>query len=118
MIALIIGVLSFWLPLNDDVKPEKCEIARIYQSVDIAKESRVLTMNGSFSRATLLFEPHIIDKGEHTMNLTRKVKNLYHVEDTNIYIETRLCWNIGFKQSAKVIIEDMTAYTIGHVYFQ
>lgn len=118
MIGLIIGLLFLWTPMNDDVKPAQCEIARIYQSVDIPKESRVLTMNGSFSRATLLFEPYLLEKGEHSMALTRKVKDLYQVEGTNIYIETRLCWNIGFKQSARVVIGDMEAHTIGQVYFQ
>ncbi len=119
MIAnMVIVLFSFFAPVNNELKPDTCEIARIYQSTDIDKDAKVLTMNGSFSRATMLFEPYVLEKGEHNMNLTRKVKDLYNVEGTNIYIETRLCFNIGFKQPSKVVIEDVVGHKLGFVNFQ
>lgn len=115
---LYLLLLNVFISNPSAVKPAKCEISKIYQSEEISKEARVLTMNGSFAPATLLLQPLQLKPGEYEYALTRRATNLYKVEGTEIYIETKLCFNIGFKQKATIVINEDQGYIKGHVLFK
>jgi hypothetical protein len=112
-------LLLYFFPGDpDSIKPGQCDVAQIFQKVDIPENSRVLTMNGSFTTASLLLQPAPLENGKYEFSLTRRATNLYMVENSNLFIETKLCFNIGFQQSATVVIDNTDGYIKGTVTFQ
>lgn len=116
--GLLAALLLYFFPGNaGNIKPGKCDVAQVYQKVEIPENSRVLTLNGSFTTASLLLQPTQLESGNYEFTLTRRATNLYMVENSNLFIETKLCFNIGFQQKATVLIDNMDGYIKGTVTF-
>lgn len=119
-------MVAFWLFFANVIfsgQPEnitagQCEISVIYTTVDLPDNAKVLTQNGSFSTVSLLLKPTELAPGEYEYSLTRRATNLYKVENTSMYIETKLCFNIGFEQASTIIINNPDGFVKGTVIFK
>jgi hypothetical protein len=112
-VILVTVMTSFKLPISSG---KSCEIKEFYESVDSGKAS-VLTKSGKFEEVELLLKPAKMKEGVFTVSLTRKAANLYKVEGTDSYLETRYCYEFAMHEQVILKVESNYGYTKGKVIF-
>tara|TARA_B110000285_G_scaffold200540_1_gene234503 strand:+ start:1688 stop:2059 length:372 start_codon:yes stop_codon:yes gene_type:complete len=113
----LLGVLSL-TSFNDNVKGETvCDVKAIYKAVAVESGSSVLTVYGDVEKATLLLKPATMDEGALNIVVTRKGSNIYKVEGTDYYIETRSCYKYATNTKALLKVETNTGYNKGVITF-
>lgn len=95
----------------------ECEIAEFYKSIDPDSDTKVLTKSGDLEEVELLFIPTKMEEGVFKVDLTRKESNLYKIEGTNYYIETRYCYEYATSEEAILKVESNYGYTKGKIIF-
>lgn len=55
--------------------------------------------------------------GEYQVTVSRKDKDLYKIEGTNIYIQTQFCFEYAIFENAILDIDSTIGITIGTIYF-
>ena len=55
--------------------------------------------------------------GEYQVTVSRKDKDLYKIEGTNIYIQTQFCFEYAIHENAILDIDSTIGITIGTIYF-
>lgn len=118
MNKLLIGLLciicltSFYRPNTDD-----CDIEAFYKGLTPTDGTKVLTSNDELEDVKLLLMPIDIDKGNYVLKVTRKGSNLYKVDDKNIYIKTKYCYEYSYSQEVVLKVEGSYGYTKGKIIF-
>jgi hypothetical protein len=114
ILILILGLFSHTFP---EPPTTKCEISRVFTSVELDRDALVMTRHGSVSAADLLLTPTDMEIGEHKVVLTRRTTDLYRIVDSDIHIQTRRCFRSGHRMTATVTITDMSAWAKGQIIF-
>jgi hypothetical protein len=117
MLRLLIGIICI-LGLTSFHKPKisDCEIVAFYKAVTPISGTKVMTSNNDLEELELLLVPISINSGKYVVSITRKCGNLYKVDDKNIYIETKYCYEYSY--SDEVILKiDGDYYTKGKIIF-
>lgn len=93
MIKLIFGLLCL-VTLTSYNKPKslKYEIEAFYKGVTPTEGTKVLISSEDSEDVKLLLIPMDIDKGNYVVKVTRKGSNLYKMDEKNIYIVTKYCY--------------------------
>ena len=118
-IKLLIGFLCI-IFLTSFIKPvvsDEYDIEAFYKGVTPANGTMVLTTNDELEEAELILIPIDIDKGKYVVNVTRKGSDLYKVDDKNIYIKTRYCYEYSYGQEVVLKVEGAYGYTKGKIIF-
>ncbi|MBK9983867.1 MAG: hypothetical protein IPP15_16110 [Saprospiraceae bacterium] len=79
---------------NKNVSVNECDIEDFFSVVEPDYGTKVLTTLGSIEDAELILVPTKLDVGDYKVNVTRKATNMYKVEGTKIYIQTKYCLRI------------------------
>ena len=116
IILFIIGFLtsSFIVPTTDS----ECEIAQIYVAIDPDYGTKVLTESGELEEPEYILIPEEIDEGTYKVSVTRKASNLYMVDGTDFYLETRYCYEYATYDDAFLVVESNYGYTKGKIIFE
>jgi hypothetical protein len=65
----------------------------------------------------LILVPLQIDEGNYSISITRKGPNLYVIDNKNIYIETKYCYEYSMMQKAVLKVESKYGITKGKLAF-
>ncbi len=121
LIFLIIGAsifsTSFMNSSNVEISGDKCDIANFYEAIEPDMGVKVLTTFGDLEEAELILIPTKIEKGTYEIEITRKGSNVYKLEGTKYYIETRYCFKYAIYDDAILKVESNYGYQKGTVYF-
>lgn len=98
-------------------KANSYDIAGIYEKVDLKTGSKVLDSYGNIKDAKAVYVPTKIDSGKYEVELTRIDSNFYQIYGTNLYIETKYCYEYATRDDAILNITSNYGYTRGEVIF-
>lgn len=113
---LLIGIFVF--SAMSGIAQKKCDIAAIYSGKDVSYEDvKVLTKTGSVEDAELLLMPTRISEGSYEVRVTRKGSNMYRVDNDDIYILTRYCYEYSYSEEAILVVKGQYGYDKGSIIF-
>ena len=118
IILLLVGAIllsSSTHPLSSKV--DSYVIAGIYEKVELKSGSKVLDSYGNVKDAKAVYVPTKIDTGKYEVELTRIDSNFYQIYGTNLYIETKYCYEYATRDDAILNITSNYGYTRGEVIF-
>ncbi len=115
----ILGILGFLflVSFNTNSLSNECEVKEFYKAVEPDDKTMVLTKSGDIEEVELILVPAKMDEGLYKVKLTRKETNLYKVEGTNYYIETRYCYEYSTYNEVVLKVESNYGYTKGKIIF-
>ena len=118
MTNLFFGLLCL-LTLTSYNNPRSSEydIEAFYKGVTPTEGTKVLNSSDNLEDVKLLLVPIDIDKGNYVVKITRKGSNLYKVDDKNIYIVTKYCYEYSNRQEVIFKVESSYGYTKGKIIF-
>jgi len=94
-----------------------CDVAEFYQAIEPDYGVKVLTTSGDIEDAELILVPARIEEGTYEIEITRKGSNIYKLEGTKYYIETRYCYEYATYDDAILKVDNNYGYTKGKIYF-
>ena len=98
-------------------KASSYDIAGIYEKVELKSGSKVLDSYGNVKDAKAVYVPTKIDTGKYEVELTRIDSNFYQICGTNLYIETKYCYEYATRDDAILNVTSSYGYTRGEVIF-
>lgn len=118
LISLAILIFLSFGGLAYKSKSNECEINNFYEAISPNNRgTKVLTKSGNLEEIDLILVPTKLEAGKYKVSLTRKGSNIYKVENTNFWIETRYCYEYAFYKEAILIVESSYGYTKGKIIF-
>lgn len=116
---LVISIYLFtYLPTSDlKVELDSCDVSEFYEAVQPGSGVKALSRLGDLESVDILLVPTSIKAGDYKVNITRKGSNIYKLEGTDYYIETRYCYEYATFSSARFEVTSNYGYTKGKVYF-
>lgn len=93
------------------------DIAGIYEKVELKDGAKVMDSYGNIKDAKAVYVPTKIDTGKYEIELTKIDSNFYQIYGTNLYIETKYCYEYATRDDAILNITSNYGYTRGEVIF-
>lgn len=109
--------VSFKSSEDNNIVSDKCEIVNFFEGIAPESGVKVLTSDGETEDAELILVPTRIDEGTYKIEISRKGSNIYKLEGTVYYVETRYCYEYATYGDAILKVESNYGYTKGTVYF-
>lgn len=120
-IKFVVGILSTVIltssTITTSASAESYDIAGIYEKVELKTGSKVLDSYGNVKEAKAVYVPTKIDTGKYEVELTRIDSNFYQICGTNLYIETKYCYEYATRDDAILNVTSSYGYTRGEVIF-
>lgn len=120
-IKFVVGILSTVVltssTITTSASAESYDIAGIYEKVELKTGSKVLDSYGNVKEAKAVYVPAKIDTGKYEVELTRIDSNFYQICGTNLYIETKYCYEYATRDDAILNVTSSYGYTRGEVIF-
>lgn len=121
LIFIIISVLlispSFKNPNSTGASGNNCEVANFYKAIVPESGTKVLTSSENLEKAELILVPALFEEGTFNIEISRKGSNIYKLEGTNYYIETRYCYEYATYEDVILKVESNYGFTKGTLYF-
>ena len=121
IIKFVIGILSCVIltasTIRASASADSYDIAGIYEKVELKTGSKILDSYGNVNDAKAVYVPTKIDTGKYEVELTRIDSNFYQICGTNLYIETKYCYEYATRDEAIFSITSSYGYTRGEVIF-
>jgi len=95
----------------------ECDVVNFFEVIEPESGVKVLTSDGDLEEVELILIPTIIEEGSYNIEITRKGSNIYKLEGTKYYIETRFCFEYTMFDEAILKVDSNYGYTNGTVYF-
>ena len=92
-------------------------MAQVYEAVELKSGSKSIDSYGNVEDAKIVLVPTKLDEGKYSVELTKVDSNFYKIYGTDLYIETRYCYEYVTRDDAVLIIESNYGYTKGEVIF-
>lgn len=93
------------------------DLAGVYEKVELKAGSKSMDTYGHIEEAKAVFVLTKIDAGKYEVELTRIDSNFYQICGTNLYIETKYCYEYATRDEAILSITSSYGYTRGEVIF-
>ncbi len=109
--------------LTSSLKPmessdsEVYDIANIYEKVELDSGSKALDSYGNIKEVKAVFVPTKLDTKRYNVEVTRIDSNFYQICGTDIYIETKYCYEYATRDDAILNITSNYGYTKGEIIF-
>lgn len=88
-----------------------------YKVIVFDHDVKALTTSGNLEEAELILVPTKMEEGTFKIEVTRKGSNMYKVEGTDYYIETRYCYEYATYDDAILKVESNYGYNKGTIVF-
>ncbi len=113
----ILTLLSFGGFIYKTITNE-CEIKNFYEAITPENsDTKVLTNRGELEEVDLILVPTKLETGKYKVRLSRKGSNIYKVEGTKFWIETRYCYEYANWEEVILIVESNYGYSKGKIIF-
>jgi hypothetical protein len=95
-----------------------CDIAQFYKAITPNdSDTKVLTSSGDLEDVEIILVPTKLNVDTYKVRLTRKVSNLYKVEQSDLYIETKYCYEYATYEEVILKVTSSYGYTKGTLIF-
>lgn len=92
------------------------EIAAIYNQAKPIQGAKVIEGENA-KDIKLLLVPTTPKAGNYKVHVTRVASDIYKVDEANIYVETRYCYEYSYGQEVILDVEYSNGYTLGKLTF-
>lgn len=96
----------------------ECEVRQFYEAVLPDTGVKVITTANILEEVKLILVPYKMKEGTSTIELTRKGRNIYQIDRTKYYIETRYCNEYANFEKVILVIENNFGNTKGKIIFK
>lgn len=94
-----------------------CDVAKIYEAITPDYGVKAINIYGEVEDISEILVPTEIEEGVYEVQITRKSDDLYKIENTSYYIETRFCYEYATFSDAILKVNNVNGYSIGKVFF-
>jgi hypothetical protein len=105
------------LSLTKAYAVKECDIASVYSAIAPERGTKVFASYGTLQDVETILVPTTLDAGRYAISITRKGSNIYQVDDTKLYIETKWCYEYATRDDALLIMESSYYSTRGKIVF-
>lgn len=113
----LIGVIALTSFTKNTTLSDECDVKEFYKAVEPDSDVKVLTTSGDLEEAELILVPTKMEEGTFKIEVTRKGSNIYKVEGTDYYVETRYCYEYATYDEAILKVESNYGYDKGTIIF-
>jgi hypothetical protein len=113
----LIGIITLTSFTENTTLSDECEVKEFYKALETKSDVKVLTTSGDLEEAELILIPTKMEEGTFKIEVTRKGSNIYKVEGTDYYIETRYCYEYATYDEAILKVESNYGYDKGTIKF-
>ena len=96
---------------------DECDVKEFYKAVEPESDVKVLTTSEDIEEVEVILVPTKMEEGTFKIEVTRKGSNIYKVEGTDYYIETRYCYEYATYNKAILKVESNYGYDKGKIIF-
>jgi len=111
------AVFSSSSPVENESQSSSYDIVCIYESVDIPSGSKALDSYGNLTSIQMIYVPTKIDLGKYSVEVTRIESNLYQICGTDLYVETRYCYEYAYREEVVMNVSSNYGYSRGELVF-
>lgn len=115
ILSVPILISSTSVSKNND--SEVYDIANIYEKVELDSGSKALDSFGNIKEVKAVFVPTKLDTKRYNVKVTRIDSNFYQICGTDIYIETKYCYEYATRDDAILNITSNYGYSKGEIIF-
>lgn len=112
--TILFTVLAFCAYATTE--PEAYDIAEIYERVDVPSGTKA-SDGYSVEEIEYIFVPTTIDIGRYSIEVSKEDSDFYRVCGTDLYIETRYCYEYASYTDAILVVESNYGYDKGDLIF-
>lgn len=95
-----------------------CDVSNFYKAIEPNdSDTKVLTSSGDLEDVDVILVPTKLDVDTYKVKLTRKGSNLYKVEQTDLYIETKYCYEYASYKEGILKVTSSYGYSKGTLIF-
>ncbi len=121
-LRVCMAAMSYLMMTSLMIAPQKSssssyDVACIYESVDIPNGTKALDTWSNLKEVKAVYIPTKVDIGKYDVEVTRIDANFYKICGTNLYIETRYCYEYATREEVVLNISSNYGYTRGEVIF-
>ncbi|MBK9044034.1 MAG: hypothetical protein IPN97_12810 [Saprospiraceae bacterium] len=113
---LLLFHLTFFTIPSLHNKLQSFEVAKLYEGIILDRGVKIINSYDNVENAKLLLTPTQLQTCSYNVKVTRKAKDIYLIEGTKYYIETRFCFDYAFSKDVVLVIENNYGYNIGKLY--
>lgn len=117
LITIILPIITTSFAKPSIAEASSYDIAGIYEKVELKDGAKVLDSYGNIKDAKAVYVPTKIDTGKYEVELTRIDSNFYQIHGTQLYVETKYCYEYATRDDAILNITSNYGYTRGEVIF-
>ena len=117
IILFSIGLTILTSFSNDPTLSDECDVKEFYEAVQPDSDVKVITTLGDLEEVETILVPTKMEQGTFKIEVTRKGRNIYKVEGTDYYIETRYCYEYATYDEAILKVESYYGYNKGTIIF-
>lgn len=114
VITMLFAVLAFSAYATTD--PEAYDVVEIYERVDVPSGTKA-SDGYSVEEIEYIYVPTTIDIGRYSIEVSKEDSNFYRVCGTDLYIETRYCYEYASYTDAILVVESNYGYDQGDLIF-
>lgn len=121
ILLLILSILNSFALSNFSLPTEKnaeCEVVEFYEVVDNDQNFKVLTTSGEVAEIAMILKPVRIEERQHEVEITRKGKNLYIINNTKYCFETQYCIEQANYNKATLVVTSNFGQIKGKIIFK
>ena len=82
-----------------------CDVIQVYEKQANTAGYKMLNRFEQLDKIETLLKPAQLDDGSYELIVKRVSNNLYQVVDEDVYIETKGCFKIGFREEVVLSVE-------------
>ncbi|MCD6401706.1 MAG: hypothetical protein J7L73_07230 [Anaerolineales bacterium] len=95
-----------------------CDVEVIYEGITPDdSRTKVITSYGNIEDVEKILVPIDLKEGVYELTVSKKANNLYKVNNKEIYIQTRFCFELGIYLDAILKVENNYTYTSSKLIF-
>ena len=93
------------------------DVAQVYEAVELKSGSKSIDSYGNVEDAKIVLVPTKLDEGKYSVELTKVDSNFYKIYGTDLYIETKYCYEYCYSEEVILVVYTGSRYSYGKVIF-
>lgn len=94
---------------------ESCDVRGVYSPIVLPFGTLASTTLGSLEEISEAYAPRKLDDGSYSVTVTRRSKDFYRVDGTEIYLTTRFCYHYGYSDKAVLRWQSLGSFGSGTI---
>lgn len=97
----------------------ECDVSVVYDGIGVDRGVKVLTTDEEIEElgdiVELILEESKLDEGYYEVSITRKGQDLYKIDGTSVYVQTRYCYEYSYGEDVILHISSNYGHTRGEI---